>query len=141
MKPSARLATILDAVTRKMRDAERASLAKHLPRGVTAGDARVLRAVDRVGDQGVSAVAVALGTSQPAATVAIARLEARGLVARAPSSADGRRKQLALTTKGRQLEQAHNAADADTAEAILSLLPKTDRAQFVELLARLAASE
>jgi len=141
MKPSARLATILDAVTRKMRDAERASLAKHLPRGVTAGDARVLRAVDRVGDQGVSAVAVTLGTSQPAATVAIARLEARGLVARAPSSADGRRKQLALTTKGRQLEQAHNAADADTAEAILSLLPKSDRVQFVELLAKLAASE
>lgn len=116
----------------------RSSLAKHLPRGVTAGDARVLRAVEHVGDQGVSAVAVALGTSQPAATVAIARLESRGLVARAPSSADGRRKQLALTSKGRQIEQAHVAADADCAEALLAPLSKADRAQLVELLAKLA---
>ncbi|MBI2392976.1 MAG: MarR family transcriptional regulator [Deltaproteobacteria bacterium] len=137
MKPSARLASILDSLQRRLRDAEKASFAKHLPRGVTAGDVRVLRAVDRVGDQGVSAVAVALGTSQPAATVAIARLETRGLVARAPSSADGRRKQLALTTKGRQVEQAHGQADGDSAEAFLAPLSKGDRAALVELLAKL----
>ena len=121
-----------------MRELSRTSLSKHLPRGVTAGDARVLRAVEQVGDQGVSAVANALGTSQPAATVAIARLESRGPVARAPSSADGRRKQLALTSRGRQIEQAHAAADADAADALLSPLSKTDRAQLVELLAKLA---
>jgi DNA-binding MarR family transcriptional regulator len=138
MKPSARLASILDPVQRRLRDLTRTSLAKHLPRGVTAGDARVLRAVEQVGDQGVSAVAVALGTSQPAATVAIARLESRGLVARAPSSADGRRKQLALTSRGRQIELAHTAADSDTADALLAPLSKTDRMQLVELLAKLA---
>lgn len=137
MKPSARLASILDSLQRRLRDAEKASLARHLPRGVTAGDVRVLRAVDRVGDQGVSAVAVALGTSQPAATVAIARLETRGLVARAPSSADGRRKQLALTSKGRQLEQAHAQADGDIADAFLAPLSKGDRAALVDLLAKL----
>lgn len=138
MKPSARLASILDPLQRRLRDLTRSSLAKHLPRGVTAGDSRVLRAVEQVGDQGVSAVAVALGTSQPAATVAIARLESRGLVARAPSSADGRRKQLALTNKGRQIEQSHLAADAECAEALLAPLSKGDRAQLVELLAKLA---
>lgn len=138
MKPSARLASILDPVQRRLRDLSRASLAKHLPRGVTAGDARVLRAVEQVGDQGVSAVAGALGTSQPAATVAIARLESRGLVARAPNSADGRRRQLALTSKGRQIEQAHTSADSDTADALLAPLSKTDRVQLVELLAKLA---
>lgn len=137
MKPSARLATILDALQRRIRDAEKSSLAKHLPRGVTAGDVRVLRAVDRVGDQGVSAVAHVLGTSQPAATVAIARLESRGLVARAPSSADGRRKQLALTNKGRQLEQAHGAAHTEMAEALLGPLSRADRVTFVELLAKI----
>lgn len=137
MKPSARLATILDALQRRIREAEKGSLAKHLPRGVTAGDVRVLRAVDRVGEQGVSAVANALGTSQPAATVAIARLESRGLVARAPSSADGRRKQLALTNKGRQLEQAHAAAHAEMAESLLQPLSRADRTVFVELLAKI----
>lgn len=137
MKPSARLATILDALQRRIRDTEKGSLAKHLPRGVTAGDVRVLRAVDRVGGQGVSAVAHALGTSQPAATVAIARLESRGLVARAPSSADGRRKQLALTNKGRQLEQSHAAAHAEMAEALLGPLSRAERVTFVELLAKI----
>jgi DNA-binding MarR family transcriptional regulator len=137
MKPSARLSTLLDALQRRLRDAEKGVLRKHLPRGVTAGDVRVLRAVARVGEQGVSAVAHALGTSQPAATVAIARLESRGWVARAPNSADGRRKQLALTSKGRQLEQAHGAAHAEMAEVLLGPLPRADRAAFVELLARL----
>lgn len=139
MKPSARLAPILDALYRKLRDLEKTSVGKHLPRGVTLGDVRVLRAVDRVGELGVSAVAQALGTSQPAATVAVARLEARGLVARAPNSADGRRKQLVLTAKGRQVEQAHSAADLEAAEAMLSPLAKSERAQLVELLDKLAA--
>jgi DNA-binding MarR family transcriptional regulator len=140
MKPSARLATLLDALQRKLRDAERESLAKHLPRGITPGDVRVLRAVDRVGEQGVSAIAQALGTSQPAATVAIARLEARGLVARAGNPTDGRKKPLALTTRGRAVEQAHTSADLDTAEALLATVPKAERGPLVDLLAKVAAN-
>ncbi len=137
MKPSARLAPILDPLLRKLREVERKATAKHLPRGVTAGDARVMRAVERVGDQGVSAVAEELGTSQPAATVAIGRLEARGLVTRT-SASDGRKKPLALTARGRQLEVAHAAADVEAAEALLAPLAKAERAQLVELLAKIS---
>ncbi len=140
MKASARLAPILDGLQRRLRDVERDTLAKHLPRGVTAGDVRVLRAVELVGEQGVSAVAQALGTSQPAATVAIARLEARGLVARAPSATDARKKPLALTNRGRAVEQAHGHADLDAAEVILSSVPKAQRGALVDLLAKIAVS-
>jgi DNA-binding MarR family transcriptional regulator len=141
MKPSARLASVLDALYRRLREIEKTALARHLPRGVTLGDVRVLRAVDRVGAAGVSAVATFLGTSQPAATVAVARLEGRGLVVRAANATDGRRKALALTTKGRQIEQSHSAADAEAAELILGAVPKNDRNALVELLAKLAAGE
>jgi len=108
---------------------------------VTLGDVRVLRAVDRVGASGVSAVATFLGTSQPAATVAVARLEGRGLVVRAANAADGRRKALALTAKGRQIEQSPGSADSDAAEAILAAVPKNDRTALVDLLAKLATGE
>ncbi len=141
MKPNARLASVLDALYRRLREIERTALARHLPRGVTLGDVRVLRAVDRVGAAGVSAVATFLGTSQPAATVAVARLEGRGLVVRAANASDGRRKALALTTKGRQIEQSHTSADADAAELILASVPKNDRNALVELLAKLSTGE
>jgi DNA-binding MarR family transcriptional regulator len=141
MKPNARLASVLDALYRRLREIERAALARHLPRGVTLGDVRVLRAVDRVGAAGVSAVATFLGTSQPAATVAVARLEGRGLVVRAANASDGRRKALALTAKGRQIEQSHAAADADAAELILAGVSKNDRNALVELLAKLSSGE
>ena len=136
MKPSAHLAILLDGLQRRLRDAEKGARSRHLPRGVTAGDVRVLRAVVQVGAKGVSAVAKLLGTSQPAATVAIARLEARGLLVRAASSVDARRKQLTLTAKGRQLEQSHATADAAMAEAFLAPLARAERATFVALLAK-----
>lgn len=142
MKSSARLASLLDALHRRLRDIERAALAKQPGlRGVTLGDLRVLRAVDRVGASGVSAVALHLGTSQPAATVAVARLEGRGLVVRATNAADGRRKALALTTKGRQIEQAHQVADGDVADAILSSVPRNDRAALIDLLEKVTKGE
>jgi len=138
MKPSARLASVLDSLMRKLRELERESLSRHLPRGVTPGDVRVLRAVERVGAAGVSAVATFLGTSQPAATVAVARLEGRGLVVRASNAVDGRRKALALTAKGRQIEASHAEADAEVAEKLLGKLAKGDRAAAVEMLAKIA---
>lgn len=141
MKPSARLATVLDDLLRRLREIEKSSLSKHLPKGVTLGDVRVLRAIDRVGAAGVSAVAEFLGTSQPAATVAVARLESRGMVARAANATDGRRKALALTTKGRAIETAHIQADGDAAELILAKLPKQDRAALLEALVALAGNE
>jgi DNA-binding MarR family transcriptional regulator len=142
MKSSARLATLLDAIQRRFREIERTSIAKQPGlRGVTVGDVRVLRAVDRVGVSGVSAVALHLGTSQPAATVAVARLEGRGLVVRAANAADGRRKALSLTTKGRQIEQSHQAADAEAAEMLLTCVPRNDRGLLIDLLEKVAKGE
>jgi DNA-binding MarR family transcriptional regulator len=141
MKPSARLAAVLDDLLRRLREVEKAALSRHLPKGVTLGDVRVLRAIDRVGASGVSAVADFLGTSQPAATVAVARLETRGMVARAANATDGRRKALTLTAKGRQVEVAHVQADADAADVLLAKLPKQERAALLEALVALASTD
>lgn len=142
MKSSARLAPLLDAFLRRLSDIERGALARQPGlRGVTRGDVRVLRAVDRVGVSGVSAVAQHLGTSQPAATVAVARLEERGLVVRATNATDGRRKALGLTAKGRQIEQAHQLADVDAAEALLACVPRNDRGVLLDLFEQIAKGE
>lgn len=141
MKHITRLAAAIDPLYRKLKDIEKFTLIKHLPQGVTLGDVRVLRAVEQVGSSGVSAIAGFLGTSQPAATVAIARLEGRGLVARELNSTDGRRKALALTPKGKQIEQSHATADIDTAEMLLAGVSKEEQSHFAELLIQFATHE
>ena len=137
MKP-ARSAAVVSHLARRLRELERAAFERLLPRGVTMGDARVVRAVERVGLLGVSAIAAHLGTSQPAATVAIARVVAQGLVAQSAHATDGRRKVLILTSRGKQVDAAHGAVDAQIADGLLSALPKSARAAALELLERLA---
>ncbi|MBK7399119.1 MAG: MarR family transcriptional regulator [Myxococcales bacterium] len=137
MKPAARPAAVVSAFSRRLRDLERGTLEQRLPRGLTTGDARVLRAVERVGSLGVSAIAAHLGTSQPAATVAIARLVDRSLVTVTAHSGDARRKVLVLSAKGRQIEASLGEAEAAIAEALLAILPRSARAAAVDLLAAL----
>ncbi len=140
MKPAARPAAVVAAFSRRLRELERSTLEERLPRGLTAGDARVLRAVERVGNLGVSAIAGHLGTSQPAATVAIARLVDRGLVTVTAHSGDARRKVLVLSARGRQIEGSLAEAEAAMAEALLAVLPRNARSAAVDLLAQLAAT-
>lgn len=136
MNPKARLAVAIDTLYRRLREVERQAFAKHKQQDITLGDFRVLRAVERVGVKGVSAVAEYLGTTQPAATVAVARLEGRGLIARSSDQKDARRKSLVLTVKGKQYEQAHSAADLEAAELLLASIPKAEQQEFVEQLIR-----
>lgn len=138
MKPAARPAAIVAAFSRRLREIERAALEARLPRGLTAGDARVVRAVERVGNLGVSAVAAHLGTSQPAATVAIARLVERGLVTVSGHAGDARRKVLALSAKGRQVEGVLAEAEVAVADALLGGLSRAGKGAAVELLEQLA---
>jgi DNA-binding MarR family transcriptional regulator len=93
----------VDAVLDLMRTARRTGGAAHTVRGdgVSVPQLVVLAAVDTAGGQGVTAVAERAGLAQPTVTRALAALERRGLVLRAPHASDGRTTSLALTPAGK----------------------------------------
>jgi DNA-binding MarR family transcriptional regulator len=93
----------VDAVLDLMRTARRTGGAAHTVRGdgVSVPQLVVLGAVDAAGEQGVTAVAERAGLAQPTVTRALAALERRHLVLRAPHASDGRTTSLALTPGGR----------------------------------------
>jgi DNA-binding MarR family transcriptional regulator len=93
----------VDAVLDLMRAARRTGGAAHTVRGdgVSVPQLVVLAAVDVVGGQGVTAVAERAGLAQPTVTRALAALERRSLVVRAPHASDGRTTSLALTPDGK----------------------------------------
>ncbi|GLY86851.1 MarR family winged helix-turn-helix transcriptional regulator [Actinoallomurus iriomotensis] len=93
----------VDAVLDLMRTARRTGGAAHTVRGdgVSVPQLVVLGAVDVAGGQGVTAVAERAGLAQPTVTRALAALERRSLVLRAPHVSDGRTTSLALTPAGK----------------------------------------
>jgi DNA-binding MarR family transcriptional regulator len=93
----------VDAVLDLMRAARRTGGAAHTVRGdgVSVPQLVVLAAVDVAGGQGVTAVAERAGLAQPTVTRALAALERRSLVVRAPHVSDGRTTSLALTPDGK----------------------------------------
>jgi DNA-binding MarR family transcriptional regulator len=55
----------------------------------------------------VSDIAAALNVALPTATVALKKLEGKGLITRAPCADDGRRSLISLTEHGAKLNKAH----------------------------------
>lgn len=68
----------------------------------------------------------------------IRRLVARGLIARAPDAADGRRAVLSLTQKGRALVERVVPNGFDVSAAILEPLSAGERRAFLALLKKLS---
>ncbi|MFB9837130.1 MarR family winged helix-turn-helix transcriptional regulator [Actinoallomurus acaciae] len=95
----------VDAVLDLMRTARRTGGAAHTVRGdgVSVPQLVVLAAVEVAGGQGVTAVAERAGLAQPTVTRALAALERRSLVLRAPHASDGRTTSLALTLAGKTM--------------------------------------
>src|SRR3569833_1374387 len=93
----------VDAVLDLMRAARRTGGAGHTVRGdgVSVPQLVVLSAGDVAGARGVTAVADRAGLAQPTVTRALAALERRCLVLRAPHVSDGRTTSLALTPEGK----------------------------------------
>lgn len=140
MKPSQKLSVLLEPFYRKLREIEVTAIKRHLPNGVTLGDVKMLRAVDQVGVSGVSAVAAYLDISQPAVTVAVCRLEERKLVERLQNKADGRKRALSPTAKGREVITSYRQAQDEMAEFILAPVTDADRTKFVSAVDRLVKS-
>ncbi len=98
----------------------------------------LLDAIEEVGHDGVGAIAAVTGLSQPTVTRSAGSLERIGLVSRATSDGDGRRRVLRLTKRGERLLADKRAVVAGQFAAAWDLLTPAERSLAVPLLRRLA---
>lgn len=116
------------------RDGWRRAVAEHT--GVAFSRIRVLKRLARNGAMTLKELAHASAMDQPATTVAINELEARGMVVRDVDPDDRRRKLVSLTDVGREvIGKAH--AVPDPAPAALREFGVEDLSTLRELLRRL----
>ncbi|MFW0791324.1 MarR family winged helix-turn-helix transcriptional regulator [Gordonia sp. CPCC 205333] len=116
------------------RDGWRRAVAEHT--GVAFSRIRVLKRLNRAGAMTLKELAHASALDQPATTVAINELEARGMVMRDVDPGDRRCKLVSITDAGRQVvERAH--AVPDPAPKALQEFSSDDLATLRELLGRL----
>lgn len=90
--------------------------------GIPGPEMTALVRLDRDGPATASDLARAEQISPQSMSVAIAGLERRGLVARTPDPADGRRAVLGLTAEGREAVQHKRAVRAEQVAAVLARL-------------------
>jgi DNA-binding MarR family transcriptional regulator len=98
----------------------------------------LMDAIEEVGQDGVGAIAAVTGLSQPTVTRSAGSLERIGLVSRATSDGDGRRRVLRLTKRGERLLADKRAVVAGQFAAAWDLLTPAERSLAVPLLRRLA---
>lgn len=105
---------------------------------VTARQALVLAAVAETEGATQSDLVDATGVDRSTLAEMIARMERKGLVARAPSPDDLRAKTVRLTPAGRQKLALSLPRMRAADETLLAALPKARRAAFADMLALLA---
>jgi DNA-binding MarR family transcriptional regulator len=105
--------------------------------GLSSARLYVLRLLAERPAQSVNDLAVRTGTHQSTVSVMVARLAARGLVARGPSVTDARRVVLSLTASGRALLQRTPQHAEEQLAAALARLSRRDRRDLARGLERL----
>lgn len=127
----------LSRVTRSRRaDAERATRAGvRLPRAAQ----MALRETVETGPVRISDLARALHVSDAAASRTVTALEQEGLLARSGSPHDGRVALVAITARGRRVQQRLRQAQDEIFRESLSHWSRRDLAKLAELVDRLSA--
>ena len=120
----------LSTFARKFREVEERAFERHLPKDITARDVRVLSAVAEAGEDGMSALVKRLHVAQPTVSIAISRLEHKGLVERAGVDGDLRKRRYVLSERGKLLDRARKQASGEAEMVVFSALPKAERAKF-----------
>ena len=110
--------------------------------GISASQWAVLRALNRVEDDGVDGVRLtdlseSLLVRPPSVTGAIDRLQRMGLVERKASQTDQRAKLVSLTASGRSLVQRVRRGHADRVHRVLGALSVPEQKELHRLLDRL----
>jgi len=106
-----------------------------LPLGMS--DFAILEALLHKGPLPVNAIAAKVRLTSGSASVAIDRLEAKGLVERKLHADDRRTRVVHLTAEGRKLIQAAFQAHAAAMERAASTLSRRERAELAAMLKRL----
>lgn len=107
--------------------------------GLTSREASFLTHVEAEGSS-PAALARHLGIGRSTLSAALARLEGLGLVETERDSADGRRKRVRLTAKGRAAIAESSVLDAGRVAALLATMPEEERRRGVDGLKLLAAA-
>ena len=77
--------------------------------GVTVTEAHILEAIAKNSEHNtVGEIAFSLGVAAPTITVAVKKLEKKGLVSKVPCPEDGRRMRVGLTDLGKRINRAHS---------------------------------
>lgn len=96
--------------------------------GVTAPQRIVVRIVGRFPRISAGEVAEILHVHPSTLTGVLKRLEARGVIARSPDPQDGRRALLALTARGRELDQVRaGTVEGAVRKVLVRMPPQTSR--------------
>jgi MarR family 2-MHQ and catechol resistance regulon transcriptional repressor len=102
--------------------------------GLGLSDFAVLEAVLHKGPLPVNTIGAKVRLTSGSISVAVDRLERRGLVERRGDPADHRTRLVTLTPKGRELIECAFEAHARAMEDLASRLPDSERATLVRLL-------
>lgn len=95
--------------------------------------------VERLGPIGVVELAGRVGRDYTTVSRQVARLEAEGLVSRRASSADARVREAVVTTKGKQMTDAVDAARDRAGRALFARWEQHDVDALVRLMQKFAA--
>lgn len=93
----------LDSVRRLVRSLRSVATAVERDTGLSTAQTFVLQLLDESPVESVNELAERTATDQSSVSVVVSRLEAKGLVSRAPSLEDARRTTVSITTAGRHL--------------------------------------
>lgn len=105
--------------------------------GVSIGQEQLLLELDRNGPSTQSQLAIAASCEPPTVTIAVRKLEAAGIVARAPSPSDARAIVVRLTDAGNALMPQVRSAWKQLAEETVHGMTKAERETITSVLHRI----
>ncbi|CDM24782.1 MarR family winged helix-turn-helix transcriptional regulator [Castellaniella defragrans] len=127
-------AELLDRIVRLNR-----WVTRHTAWTLPLAQARVLSLVDELETARIGDLARAERCTQPTMTAQVHRLQAQGLVSRAPDPEDARAARISLTEQGRRTLADIRRARAGIVESLVEQLDAADRARLHEAVRALSA--
>ncbi len=129
---------IVESVIFLVTESRRLSKDEAQRHGVTPTQLSVLKLLDEIGDLSLSRLSTQIRAHNSTVTGIVDRMEAAGLVERAQSEEDRRVWIIRLLPAGRRIAQGADVSPWDTLRDAIGSLSKTEQAQLLALLKKLA---
>jgi DNA-binding MarR family transcriptional regulator len=110
------------------------------PLGLSIGQEQMLLELDRSGPSSQAQLAAAASCEPPTVTIAVRKLEAAGLITRAPSATDARALRVELTAEGRSLMTRLRSVWCELAEEATASMTADERAYLLDIVGRVSAN-